>query len=141
MTMMYAWASTPDGQDPLPIVHFTTGQDGFEPTDDGRWAWRFGQAVHEGGWVPFSDFEGWSRPSEEWGAAYRCVDDMLAVSGPGACTGWYEGTLSAPADWVAAARTQQRVVLLTAPVRHPSEYGQAVEAGSAYALLVPLTLL
>lgn len=42
---------------------------------------------------------------------------------------------------MAAAATQQSVVLLAAPIQHPSLYNYAVEAGAAFALLVPLLVV
>ncbi|WP_030292965.1 hypothetical protein [Streptomyces katrae] len=142
MITMYAWPSTADGPDALPMVHFTTEQqESGEVTAEGTPVWLFDTAIREGGWAQFTDFEGWSVPAAGWQAFYRREDDLLAVTGPGACEGWYQGNLGADADWVAAATAQQSVVLLAAPVQHPSLYGYAVEAGAAFALLVPLALV
>ncbi|MDX6760623.1 hypothetical protein SIN09_14520 [Streptomyces sp. F8] len=142
MITMYAWPSTADGPDALPMVHFTTEQQaGGEVTPDGTPVWLFDTAIREGRWARFADFEGWSTPAADWRALYRREDDFLAVTGPGACEGWYEGGLGADADWVAAAAATQSVVLLAAPVQHPSLYGYAVEAGAAFALLVPLLVV
>ncbi|KPI31555.1 hypothetical protein OV450_7114 [Actinobacteria bacterium OV450] len=142
MITMYAWPSTADGPDALPMVHFTTEQqEGGEFTPEGTPVWLFDTAIREGGWAQFTDFEGWSVPAAGWQAFYRSEDDLLAVTGPGACEGWYQGNLGADADWVAAATAQQSVVLLAAPVQHPSLYAYAVEAGAAFALLVPLAVV
>lgn len=142
MITMYAWPSTADGPDALPMVHFTTDQQSAgEVTPEGMPVWMFDTAIRDGGWAQFTDFDGWSAPADRWRALYRREDDLLAVSGPGTCEGWYEGNLGADADWVAAAATQQSVVLLAAPVQHPSLYGYAVEAGAAFALLVPLMVV
>ncbi|WP_037791159.1 hypothetical protein [Streptomyces sp. Mg1] len=89
----------------------------------------------------FTDFDGWSVPAPGWRALYRREDDFLAVTGPGSCEGWYEGNLGADEEWVTAAGAQQSLVLLAAPVQHPSLYGYAVEAGAAFALLVPLMVV
>ncbi|MER6780419.1 MULTISPECIES: hypothetical protein [unclassified Streptomyces] len=142
MITMYAWPSTADGPDALPMVHFTTEQqEGGEVTAEGTPVWLFDTAIREGGWASFTDFEGWSVPAAGWQAFYRREDDLLAVTGPGACEGWYQGHLGADAEWVEAAGAQQSVVLLAAPVQHPSLYAYAVEAGAAFALLVPLALV
>ncbi|MET3986827.1 hypothetical protein ACIQWR_15660 [Streptomyces sp. NPDC098789] len=142
MITMYAWPSTADGPDALPMVHFTTEeQAGADVTPDGVPVWLFDTAIRDGGWAHFTDYDGWAAPAEGWTAAYRREDDVLFVSGPGACEGWYQGNLGAPAEWVEAAASQQSLVLLAAPVPHPSLYGYAVEAGAAFALLVPLMVL
>ncbi|MER5777975.1 hypothetical protein ABT144_27510 [Streptomyces sp. NPDC002039] len=142
MITMYAWPSTADGPDALPMVHFTTDdQSSGEFTPEGTPVWMFDGAIRDGGWAEFSDFEGWSTPAEGWQAFYRREDDLLAVTGPGACEGWYQGKLGADAAWVAAAGEQQSVVLLAAPVQHPSLYAYAVEAGAGFALLVPLVVI
>ncbi|MCJ0873429.1 hypothetical protein [Streptomyces sp. AP-93] len=142
MITMYAWPSTADGPDALPMVHFTTDQqESGEVTPDGVPVWMFDSAIRDGGWAQFTDFEAWSVPAEGWQAFYRREDDVLAVTGPGSCEGWYQGGLGADAEWVGAAAAQQSVVLLAAPVQHPSLYGYAVEAGAAFALLVPLVVI
>ncbi|MGW4690176.1 hypothetical protein ACWEPM_35570 [Streptomyces sp. NPDC004244] len=142
MITMYAWPSTADGPDALPMVHFTTdSQEGGEVTPDGTPVWLFDTAIREGGWALFTDFDGWASPAEGWRALYRREDDLLAVSGPGPCEGWYQGNLGADADWVEAAAARQSVVLLAAPVQHPSLFPYAVEAGAAFALLVPLAVV
>ena len=142
MITMYAWPSTADGPDALPMVHFTTDQQaGDEVTEDGSPVWLFDNAIREGGWSPFEDFEGWSAPAEGWQAFYRREDDLLAVTGPASCEGWYQGRLGADPAWVDAASAQQTVVLLAAPVQHPDLYAYAVEAGAGFALLVPLSVI
>ncbi|MGW0899461.1 hypothetical protein ACWD0G_21185 [Streptomyces goshikiensis] len=142
MITMYAWPSTADGPDALPMVHFTTEeQAGGEVTPEGMPVWLFDTAIRDGGWAQFTDFDGWSVPAAGWRALYRREDDFLAVTGPGSCEGWYEGNLGADDEWVKAATTQQSLVLLAAPVQHPSLYGYAVEAGAAFALLVPLMVV
>ncbi|MEU3317207.1 hypothetical protein ABZ743_31640 [Streptomyces sp. NPDC006662] len=142
MITMYAWPSTADGPDALPMVHFTTEeQSGGEVSPEGMPVWLFDTAIREGGWASFEDFEAWSAPAEGWQAFYRREDDVLAVTGPGPCEGWYQGRLGADEQWVKAAATQQGVVLLAAPVQHPSLYAYAVEAGAGFALLVPLAVV
>lgn len=102
MITMYAWPSTADGPDALPMVHFTTDdQSSGEFTAEGTPVWMFDGAIRDGGWAEFGDFEGWSTPAEGWQAFYRREDDLLAVTGPGACEGWYQGKLGADAAWVA----------------------------------------
>ncbi|MFD0359210.1 hypothetical protein ACFVHW_36565 [Streptomyces sp. NPDC127110] len=142
MITMYAWPSTADGPDALPMVHFTTDeQSGGEVSEEGMPIWLFDTAIREGGWSAFEDFEGWSAPAEGWQAFYRREDDVLAVTGPGACEGWYQGRLGADEEWIKAAATQNSVVLLAAPVQHPSLYAYAVEAGAGFALLAPLVVI
>ncbi len=142
MITMYAWPSTADGPDALPMVHFTTEeQSGGELSPEGMPVWLFDTAIREGGWASFEDFEAWAAPAEGWQAFYRREDDVLAVTGPGPCEGWYQGRLGADDEWVKAAATQQSVVLLAAPVQHPSLYAYAVEAGAGFALLVPLAVV
>ncbi|RSS82811.1 hypothetical protein [Streptomyces sp. WAC06614] len=140
---MYAWPSTSDeGPDALPMVHFTTEQlVGDEVTPEGVPVWLFDTAIRDGGWVHFTDYEGWAATAAGWNAVYRQEDDALFVTGPGACEGWYQGYLGAPEDWRAAAAAQQKLVLLTAPVPHPSHYAHAVEQGAGFALLVPLSVI
>ncbi|MFJ6939553.1 hypothetical protein [Streptomyces sp. NPDC101132] len=141
LSPLYAWAGTGEGPDPLPMVHFTTDDQEVALTPEGLGRWPFHEAIREGGWYAFTDYDGWAVPAETWGAAYRREDDMLVVSGPGLCAAWYQGSLGATEEWVAAATAAQSVVLLTAPVQHPSMYGYAVEAGYAYALIVPLAVV
>ncbi|MER5932805.1 hypothetical protein [Streptomyces sp. NPDC002054] len=142
MITMYAWPSTADGPDALPMVHFTTEeQSGSETTPDGQPVWLFDSAIRDGGWAHFTDYDGWSQTAPGWLAEYRRHDDVLLVSGPGACEGWYQGTIGAPAAWIAAAATQQSMVIMAAPVPHPSMYGYAVEMGVAFALLVPVNVV
>ncbi|WP_424211089.1 hypothetical protein ACN20G_02745 [Streptomyces sp. BI20] len=139
---MYAWPGTADGPDALPLVHFTTERlAGDEVTEDGQPVWILDAAIRDGGWSLFSDFEGWAVPADDWMAEYRLAEDLLVLSGPGACAGWYQGTLGAPEDWVRAADGQRSLVLLAAPVQHPSQFGHAVDAGAAFALLVPLNVV
>ncbi|MER7764741.1 hypothetical protein [Streptomyces sp. NPDC097619] len=140
--VVYAWPSVPEGPDPLPVVHFTTDrQEGGTHTEDGTPIWLFDLAIREGGWVRFENLEGWSAPAPGWQAWYRPADDLLVVRGPGRCAGWYEGSAGASEEWLTAGRTQGKLVLLAAPVPHPSDYAYAVEAGAGFALLVPLTVL
>ncbi|MFI8100942.1 hypothetical protein [Streptomyces sp. NPDC086023] len=141
LSPLYAWAGTGEGPDPLPMVHFTTDDQEVALTPEGLGRWPFHEAIRQGGWYAFTDYDGWAVPAESWGAAYRREDDMLVVSGPGLCATWYQGSLGATEEWVAAATAAQSVVLLTAPVQHPSMYGYAVEAGYAYALIVPLAVV
>ncbi|MFF5443904.1 hypothetical protein [Streptomyces sp. NPDC012888] len=142
MITMYAWPSTADGPDALPMVHFTTEeQSGNEFTPDGQPIWLFDTAIREGGWAHFTDYDGWARAAPGWMAEYRRHDDVLLVSGPGACEGWYQGTIGAPAEWIEAAAGQQSMVILAAPVPHPSMYGYAVEMGVGFALLVPVNVV
>lgn len=104
MITMYAWPSTADGPDALPMVHFTTEeQAGGEVTPEGMPVWLFDTAIRDGGWAQFTDFDGWSVPAPGWRALYRREDDFLAVTGPGSCEGWYEGNLGADEEWVTAA--------------------------------------
>ncbi|WP_030196991.1 hypothetical protein [Streptomyces sp. NRRL S-87] len=140
-TPLFAWAATGDGPDPLPVVHFTTDDQEVALTPEGLALWPYHEAIREGGWHHFADFDAWAVPAETWGAAYRLEDDMFVAGGPGACATWYQGSLRPDEAWVAAARAAQSVVLLTAPIQHPSMYGYAVEAGVAYALLVPLMVV
>ncbi|MEV7418023.1 hypothetical protein [Streptomyces sp. NPDC089919] len=141
LTALYAWAGTADGPDALAMVHFTTDDQEVALDPEGLARWPFHEAIREGGWHRFTDYDAWAVPAETWGAAYRCEDDMLVVSGPGSCAAWYQGSLGATEEWVAAARASESVVLLTAPIQHPDMYGYAVEADVAYALLVPLAVV
>lgn len=142
MITMYAWPSTADGPDALPMVHFTTDeQAGGEVTPEGTPVWLFDGAIRDGGWAEFADFDAWSVPATDWQAFYRREDDLLAVTGPGSCEGWYQGKLGADEEWVSAAAEQRSVVLLAAPVQHPSLYAYAVEAGAGFALLVSLAVI
>ncbi|MFJ3856172.1 hypothetical protein ACIPRL_08095 [Streptomyces sp. NPDC090085] len=131
----------PATSDTLPMVYVLPADDivSIDPVTGARTD-VYELSLKVAGWPKVGDLAGWRDPAPGWTARYRYryKSRHLTITSPEGT--WYEGTIRYPGpEWEEAARLHGRIVVLTGPVRHPSQFPATLDRGAAYAMQITLT--